>query len=130
MTDDLFDLNGLAASIAGTLAGMTLNRDRCASAVADPALLATDLADYLVLKGVAFRDAHHAVGAVVRLAEKNSVALNQLPHDEVQKVHAAFGPDWIEVFDLQRALAKRTGTGMPGPKQVARQFARWKKTLQ
>jgi argininosuccinate lyase len=47
----------------------------------------------------------------------------------VQKVHAAFGSDWVEVFDLQRALAKRTGTGMPGPKQVARQFARWKKIL-
>jgi argininosuccinate lyase len=78
---------------------------------------------------VAFRDAHHAVGAVVRLAEENSVALDQLPTEEVQKIHAAFGADWVEVFDLRRALAKRTGTGMPGPLQVARQFARWKKRL-
>jgi len=44
-------------------------------------------------------------------------------------VHPAFGADWVEVFDLKRALAKREGTGMPGPKQVARQFKRWAKVL-
>jgi argininosuccinate lyase len=127
---DSFDQTAICADVlGGTLAGMTFYRERCAAAVADPALLATDLADYLVLRGVAFRDAHHAVGAVVRLAEKNSVALDQLPTEEVQKIHAAFGADWVEVFDLHRALAKRTGTGMPGPLQVAKQFARWKKRL-
>ncbi len=127
---DSFDQTAICADVlAGTVAGMTFNRERCAAAVRDPALLATDLADYLVLKGVPFRDAHHAVGAVVRLAEKNSVALDQLPTEEVQKVHAAFGADWAEVFDLKRALAKRKGTGMPGVAQVARQFARWKKRL-
>jgi argininosuccinate lyase len=52
-----------------------------------------------------------------------------LPTEEVQRVHPAFGADWVTVFDLQRALAKRVGTGMPGPTQVARQFARWKKLL-
>jgi argininosuccinate lyase len=97
--------------------------------VADPALLATDLADYLVMKGVAFRDAHHAVGAVVRLAEEKSIALNRLATADVQLIHAAFGPDWISVFDLKRALAQRSGTGMPSPAQVARQFGRWKKLL-
>ncbi len=127
---DSFDQSALCADVlAGTLAGLTVVRERCAAAVRDPALLATDLADYLVLKGVAFRDAHHAVGAVVRLAEKNNVEINQLSIEDVRTVHVAFGQDWIEVFDLQRALAKREGTGMPGPKQVARQFARWKKLL-
>jgi len=91
--------------------------------------LATDLADYLVRKGVAFRDAHHAVGAVVRLAEQKGVALNQLSHADVKAVHPAYAADWNEVFDLRRALARREGTGMPGPRQVARQFARWRKEL-
>ncbi len=127
---DSFDQSALCADVlAGTVAGLTVNRDRCAAAVADPALLATDLADYLVTRGVPFREAHHAVGAVVRLAEGNAMALNQLPLEEVRKVHAAFGPDWTKVFDLDRALAKRTGTGMPGPAQVAKQFNRWKKLL-
>jgi argininosuccinate lyase len=115
--------------LAGTLGGLTINHDRCASAVKDPALLATDLADYLVLKGVAFRDAHHAVGAVVRLAEQSAIAIDHLSNEDVKKIHSAFGADWVEVFDLKRALAKRTGTGMPGPAQVAKQFARWKKLL-
>jgi argininosuccinate lyase len=127
---DSFDQSALCADVlAGTLAGIIVNRDRCAEAVRDPGLLATDLADYLVLKGVAFREAHHAVGAVVRLAEKNHVNINQLSTSDVQQVNSAFEADWADVFDLKRALARREGTGMPGPKQVARQFARWKKVL-
>ncbi|MEN9632350.1 MAG: hypothetical protein RL077_754 [Verrucomicrobiota bacterium] len=127
---DSFDQTALCVDVlGGTLAGLTVVPARCAAAVADPALLATDLADYLVLKGVAFRDAHHAVGAVVRLAEKQAVEINRLSTADVQGVHAAFGEDWHEVFDLRRALAKREGTGMPGPKQMARQFARWRQRL-
>ena len=127
---DSFDQTAICADVlAGTLAGLQVNRDRCAAAVRDPALLATDLADYLVLHGVAFRDAHHAVGAVVRLAEQRGVALNELATADLQSVHPAFADDWAEVFDLERALAKRTGTGMPGPKQIAKQFARWTKLL-
>ena len=127
---DSFDQSLLCAQVlAGTVAGMKVRRDACAAAVADPGLLATDLADYLVRKGVAFRDAHHAVGAVVRLAEQKGVALNQLTHVDVKAVHPAYGADWNEVFDLRRALARREGTGMPGPRQVARQFARWRKEL-
>jgi argininosuccinate lyase len=127
---DSFDQTTLCADVlAGTLGGMRVNRDRCAVVVADPALLATDLADYLVEKGVAFRDAHHAVGAVVRLAEQKKVGLNTLATADVQQVNPAFGADWVSVFDLKRALAKREGTGMPGPKQLARQFKRWEKRL-
>jgi argininosuccinate lyase len=113
------------AVLAGTFAGLEINRDKCASAVADPALLATDLADYLVRQGVSFREAHHAVGAVVKLAEKRKVPLDRLTHAEVLTVHAAFKADWVTSFHLQKAMARRTGTGMPGPKQVARQFKRW-----
>ncbi len=127
---DSFDQSTLCADVlAGTVAGLTVNSKRCAAAVADPALLATDLADYLVTRGVAFRDAHHAVGAVVKLAEKSATPLNKLPLAELKKISAAFGPDWANVFDLKRALASRTGTGMPGPAQIARQFARWRKLL-
>ena len=127
---DSFDQSALCADVlAGTIGGMTVHRARCAAAVADPALLATDLADYLVLRGVPFRRAHHAVGDIVKLAERLALPLDQLPTAEVQKIHPAYGADWREVFDLKRALAKRTGTGMPGPVQIARQFARWKKRL-
>jgi argininosuccinate lyase len=108
---------------------MEIVRDRCAAAVRDPALLATDLADYLVLQGVPFRTAHHAVGAVVRLAEQKKLPLNRLALADVQSVHPAFTADWAKVFDLRAALAKRTGPGMPGPQQLAKQFARWQRLL-
>ncbi len=127
---DSFEQTALCADVlAGTIGGMEMNRQRCAEAVNDPALLATDLADYLVNKGVPFREAHHAVGGVVRVAERMALKLNELPLSEVQSVHSAFGKDWVDVFDLKRAMAKRTGTGMPGPAQIKKQFARWKKIL-
>jgi argininosuccinate lyase len=115
--------------LAAVVAGLNVNAARCAAAVADPALLATDLADYLVRKGVPFREAHHAVGAVVRLAESNSVRLDALTLGQVQSVHTAFEADWVNVFDLRRAMTARSGPGMPGPAQLRRQLARWHKLL-
>ncbi|OIQ95547.1 argininosuccinate lyase 1 [mine drainage metagenome] len=127
---DSFDQTALCTDVlSGTLAGMKINRDRCAAAVADPGLLATDLADYLVTKGVPFREAHHAVGRVVKLAEENRVGLDKLTDAVVRTAHPAFHADWRAVFDLRRAMAKRVGTGMPSPAQIKRQIARWKKTL-
>ncbi len=115
--------------LAGIFESMTVDAARCAEAVDDPMLLATDLADYLVHVGVPFREAHHAVGTVVRLAERSGVPLNKLALADVQKVHVAFGPDWAECLDLKKAMARRLGTGMPGPAQIEHQFARWGKAL-
>ncbi len=115
--------------LAGTLGGLKVKGRNCAAAVADPALLATDLADYLVRQGVAFREAHHAVGAVVRLAEGQGLALDQLTLAAVRSVHPGFKRGWVESFHLGKAMARRKGTGMPGPVQVARQFKRWSKLL-
>ncbi|MCF3652273.1 argininosuccinate lyase [Synoicihabitans lomoniglobus] len=127
---DSFDQTMMClAVVAGTLTGARMRRESCARAVADPALLATDLADYLVENGVPFREAHHVVGAVVKLAETSGVPLDKLATADVQKIHPALKADWIDVFDLKRAAARRIGTGMPGPKQVKRQLARWRKHL-
>ncbi len=127
---DSFDQTALCADVlAGTLGRLTVKRERCAAAVADPALLATDMADYLVTKGVPFRQAHHAVGAVVKLAEQRGVALNELTDAEVAGVHPAYGPDWKDIFDLKRAMERRAGTGMPSPAQLRKQTARWRRIL-
>jgi argininosuccinate lyase len=106
-----------------------VNRAACAAAASDPALLATDLADYLVRKGMPFRQAHHAVGAVVALAEKTGKPLNQFTLAELQSMDKAFGRDALGVFNLQRAMAKRNLTGAPGTKEVAKQLARWREQL-
>jgi argininosuccinate lyase len=111
------------------LGHVKINRAACAAAASDPALLATDLADYLVKKGMPFRQAHHVVGAVVARAEKAGKPLNQLTLTELQSIDKTFGRDALGVFNLQTAMAKRNLTGAPGTKEVTKQLARWREQL-
>ena len=128
---DTSDTVRATVRIAGEmLANLEVNEGACARAASDPALLATDLADYLVLNGVPFRQAHHAIGAVVALAEKKRKPLNELTLAELQSIDRQFGPDALAVFDLQKAMARREMTGAPSPNQIHKQLARWRKTLQ
>jgi argininosuccinate lyase len=111
------------------LSNTRVNADVCRAAASDASLLATDLADYLVRKGMAFRQAHHVVGAVVAFAEKNGKALNEIPIAELQRIEKQFGDDVSDVFDLEKAMSRRQLTGAPGTKEVLAQLARWKKKL-
>jgi len=106
-----------------------VNRAACQAAASDPALLATDLADYLVRKGMPFRQAHHVVGAVVALAEKADRPLNQLTLAQLQTVDKTFGRDALGIFNLKRAMERRNIIGAPGTKEVTKQLARWRKLL-
>src|ERR1700690_348687 len=127
---DSFDQSVICAEVLeGTVGGVSFNAERCAEAVSDPCLPAPDLADFLVSRGVAFRKAHRAVGAIVALAERKGCAIPELSDEEVNRIHPGFGSDWASVFDLGRAMEMRRGTGMPGPSQLTRQFARWTKFL-
>ena len=76
-----------------------------------------------------FRHAHHAVGRLVALAEKSGEPLDKLSDAAALTADAAFTKGWREVFSLQRGFAARENTGMPGPKAVARELARWQKAL-
>ena len=115
--------------MAAMLRHTKVNAAACAAAASDPALLATDLADYLVRKNMPFRQAHHVVGAVVALAEKSGKPLNQLTLAELQAEDKTFGRDALGVFNLKMAMAKRNLTGAPGTREVAKQLARWRKQL-
>jgi len=124
---DSFDQVSLMLdAVAACLPGVEAVSKRCASAVADPALLATDVVDYLVRKGVPFREAHHVVGALVGLSEQLSTPLNKLPFEEVRRVHDSLAEDWTDTFDLRKALAAREKPGMPGPSQVAARISYWR----
>ncbi|NDV60910.1 argininosuccinate lyase [Puniceicoccales bacterium CK1056] len=115
--------------LEGTIAGMAVNPEPCKKAVSDPLLLATDLVDYLVLKGVPFRDAHHIVGALVGLSEKSACSLNDIPLDEAQKICPQIEADWTECFSVKKALSLRERPGMPGPQQIGVELKRWKTVL-
>jgi argininosuccinate lyase len=115
--------------MAAMLQNTVINPKNCATAASDPALLATDLADYLVRKGMPFRQAHHVVGAIVAMGEKSGKPLNQLTLAELQSVDKTFTADAMDVFDLKKAMAQRNIIGAPGTKEVAAQLTRWKKIL-
>jgi argininosuccinate lyase len=129
----LFDTMDTVRSTVRLCAAMLqhtrVNREACLAAAQDPALLATDLADYLVLKGVPFRKAHHTVGLVVALAEQLRTPLNRLTLAQLQTVEKNFRADALKVFDLERAMKQRRLIGSPGAREVNRQLARWTKVL-
>ena len=108
---------------------MQMNPDRCASAVADPLLLATDLADYLVRRGIPFRQAHELVGKAVALSVDTDTPLNQLSPEQFQSISSAFGEDVHSVFDLERAFCLRTNPGSPGAERTKHRLAYWRKEL-
>ena len=114
---------------AAMLRHTRINRQICRAAASDSTLLATDLAEYLVSKGVPFRRAHHVVGTLVSSAERLGKQLSQLTLAELQAVERAFGEDAPKLFNLGQAMARRKIIGSPGSAQVRQQLARWRKLL-
>jgi len=127
--DSLDQLSQCLAVAAGCLQASSFNEKKCKEAASDPLLLATDLADYLVEAGLPFRQAHHAVGALVALAEKRGVSLPELSDEDARGVCQFLEGHWREVFDLKRAFSKREKPGMPGPGQISSRIEFWEKLL-
>jgi argininosuccinate lyase len=129
----LFDTVDTVRSTTRLMAGMLdqtrVREEVCRRAAGDPQLLATDLADYLVLRGLPFRAAHHAVGAVVAYAEKSGKTLDQISLPEFQTIEPLFGADVRGIFDLDKAMKRRELIGAPGPKAVAAELRRWNRLL-
>ena len=92
----------------------------------DPELLATDLVEYLVGKGVPVREAHAIVGKLAASGKP----LNAFSDEEFRTASHTFGEDVREVFDVRKALQRRGATGSPSPENIERQIARWRQLLQ
>ena len=88
----------------------------------DTQLFATDLADYLVKKGVPFRETHGVVGRLVRLAEEEGLPLSELSIDTLQNEHEAFEEDVVEVFDWERSVEVRDTIGGTSLRAVQEQL--------
>lgn len=124
---DSIDTLHLALAVnAEMIRSLTLREQRCAEAAADPMLLATDLADVLVLSGVPFRQAHELVGKAVAHAIAERIPLNEV---DFQAISPLYPVDVVKVFSLPRALAARTNPGCPNPDLVRAQIARWQQSL-
>jgi len=121
---DALDTLRLALPVAsGVVRTLRINSGAMAAAL-DDAMLATDLADYLVLKGVPFRQSHELVGKAVRKAEAVGCPLRELPQSEYQALSSAFDEDLRAVFDYQRSVEARNLQGGTGSAAVRQQIER------
>jgi argininosuccinate lyase len=100
---------------------LKINTRRMAAAL-DAATLATDLADYLVRKGVPFRQSHHLVGEAVRRADALGVSLQELDLAEYQNIHPDFAPDVYACFDPRASVEARDAIGGTSPAAVQAQI--------
>jgi argininosuccinate lyase len=120
---DAFDtLSQTLPIMAGLFRTLQLRPENMAKQL-EPNLLATDLADYLVKRGVPFRQAHHLVGEVVQLAENKNVPLTALTLADLQAVSEAFGEGATAVFNIETSLSNRTITGGTSPQALQAQLA-------
>jgi len=118
-----------ADAVAGAVETAQFHPDRMEQALGSGEALATDAAEYLVERGIPFREAHEAVGRAAAFATAQGRPLARLTAAEWKTFHAAFEKDVLRCFDPRRSLARRELPGGPGPRQVARQIARWEKAL-
>ncbi|MCL5950220.1 MAG: hypothetical protein M1132_00620 [Chloroflexi bacterium] len=130
--EPLFDASDTLAALLPVLAGLIrslhVNGKRMHAAL-DATMLATDLADYLVRRGVPFREAHHKVGEAVKLAEARGVALEELTVEDYQKIAPEFGADVKEVFDFGRSIATHDAVGGTAPASVRAQIERAREVM-
>lgn len=104
-------------AVAGTLGEITFDRGRMRTALSST-MMATDLADYLVGKGSTFRDAHEAVGSLIREAEGKRCELTALPRESFSAAHPEFGDDVMEWLDPVQSVGRRGVPGGTGPEAV------------
>lgn len=110
-------------AMAGAVRGAEFRPERMRAAM-DTQLLATDVADYLVRRGVPFRESHAVVGRLVRRAEVGGVELSDLHLDEMRAEHEAFDSDIADVFDWYASTDARDSEGGTSIRSVRRQLER------
>jgi argininosuccinate lyase len=127
--DSLDTLSLTLTVAAGAVRTLRANPARMAAAL-DPAMLATDVAEYLVRKGVPFRDAHHLSGHAVALAEQKGIAMSALSDEDWRSISPHFEPDIRAVFNFAQSVASRDVTGGTSPRSIREQIEQAQAWLQ
>lgn len=116
-------LETLLPTTRETVAGLRFNAERLEQAVSDEALLATDLADELVRRGVPFRESHGAVGRLLRAADRRGVKVSELPPEVWAEAHPAFVVPDVPVMSVEASVDARNSEGGTSGPAVLRQLA-------
>jgi argininosuccinate lyase len=122
-------LTGLLPVLAKAVRSLEVHPERMRAQI-DAAMMATDLADYLVVKGLPFRQAHALAGQVVQLALQQDKPLDELSLEALQSLNPAFEADVYAVFDPERSLARRATFGGTAPQAVKQQLRLAQQALQ
>lgn len=125
LVDSVTQLTLLLPAVTGLVSTLTFHEDRLRQLAPAGYTLATDLAEWLVRKGVPFRDAHEASGLCVRIAEsRGGIGLDELSDEDLASVHPALTPDVREVLTVDGAVASRDTRGGTAGVRVAEQLGR------
>ncbi|PKN93339.1 MAG: argininosuccinate lyase [Chloroflexi bacterium HGW-Chloroflexi-6] len=121
-------LTVLLPVLANAIRTLKVNPQRMRAGL-DPAMLATDLADYLVEKNVPFREAHSAAGKAVAAAAELGTSIEALSLETYQSLHPGFGSDVYSVFDAEKSVSRRKSFGGTAPEAVKVQIEKAKKVI-
>lgn len=118
-----FDNLSLALKVTqGVIESLTVNEDKCQEALSYETL-ATDLAYYLVRKGIPFRVAHHASGEVVAFAEKENISIRDVPLSQLKIINPAFAEDILKIWDFENSVEQYSSAGGTSKKSVESQIS-------
>jgi len=111
------------------LSSMKVNKERFVEELENGFILATDLADWLVLKGIPFRHAHGIVGKLVSYCEDKDITFKDVKLDDLKSVDEVFDKDALKCFDIKTSLERKKTYGSPNPEMVTKQIKEWKEKL-
>lgn len=110
MLDSVESVSDSLGIANGVLATLTIRPERMRAAL-DMTMLATDVAEWLVRKGVPFREAHHISGRIVALSENTEVSMDQLTLEQLQAIDSRFTADIVEAFQYESSVEAKSAPG-------------------
>lgn len=111
------------------LSSIEFNKTRFIQELEGDYSLATDVSDWLVLKGIPFREAHKIVGKLINYAESNQKKLNQLTIEEIKSQNPIFTEEVLSLFKIETALSRKQTFGSPNPNYVKSEIEKWKSKI-
>ena len=127
--DSVDTLEVLLPAFAGQVATLTFHTDRMAELAPQGFSLATDVAEWLVRQGVAFREAHELAGACVRRCEELGIELDELSDEQLAAIDPRLAPDVRDVLTVEGSVASRDARGGTAPARVTEQLAELRAAL-
>ena len=127
--DTVETLEAILSLLTKFFRSLEINEKRARELVSDPSLYATDLADFLVSKGVAFKEAHGQVGAIVSFAENRGLPISKIGLDLLRQFAPNLDGRVYDLFEASRSVRMKKTQGSTNPQEIRKQIKKWQKVL-